>query len=181
MTTHLCETGYKILQSFYSISTHLGQSRQILFQPCCDVNIINVEADCTQSGDPGNYDITITLDKSVNMLGNGLMLVLVDKSLVTVDENVVFSYNDSTKIVLIFWLSIKMSAGLPSHSTTIGLFTNKFSLKLEPSEWINLAFLSKSAVSFSSAKILNFLIKLIHMNYHSHITIYEKNWRKKYM
>ena len=78
------------------VSKTLYRSIEILFKPCCDITITNVEAVCTEDGDPGNYDITITLNKSVNMLGNGLLLVLVD------NVNIgLFPYNDSNKIVLL--------------------------------------------------------------------------------
>jgi hypothetical protein len=83
------------------VSKTLYRSIEILFQPCCDVTITNVQVDCS-SVTPGNYDITITLDKSINMLGNGLLLVLVDGVTVTVDGNEgLTSYNDSNKIVLL--------------------------------------------------------------------------------
>ena len=78
------------------VSKTLYRSIEILFKPCCDITITNVEAVCTEDGDPGNYDITITLNKSVNMLGNGLLLVLVDKVNIGL-----FPYNDSNKIVLL--------------------------------------------------------------------------------
>lgn len=83
------------------VSKTLYRSIEILFKPCCDITITNVEVDCS-SVTSGNYDITITLDKSINMLGNGLLLVLVDGVVVTVDGNEGLNpYNDSTKIVLL--------------------------------------------------------------------------------
>jgi hypothetical protein len=83
------------------VSKTLYRSIEILFQPCCDVTITNVQVDCS-SVTPGNYDITITLDKSINMLGNGLLFVLVDGVTVTVDGNEGLTpYNDSNKIVLL--------------------------------------------------------------------------------
>lgn len=80
------------------VSKTLYRCIEILFKPCCDITITNVEAVCNGT----NYDITITLDKSINMLGNGLLLVLVDGVTVTVDGNEgLTSYNDSNKIVLL--------------------------------------------------------------------------------
>ena len=80
------------------VSKTLYRSIEILFKPCCDITITNVEAVCNGT----NYDITITLDKSINMLGNGLLLVIVDGVVVTVDGNEgLTTYNDSTKIVLL--------------------------------------------------------------------------------
>lgn len=85
------------------VSKTLYRSIEILFKPCCDITITNVEVVCTVDGDPGNYDITITLDKGINMLGNGLLLIQVDGVVVTVDGNGggVVPYNDSNKIVLL--------------------------------------------------------------------------------
>jgi len=82
------------------VSKTLYRSIEILFQPCCDVTITNVQVDCS-SVTPGNYDITITLDKSINMLGNGALLVLVNGVVASVDDNGLIPYNDSTKIVLL--------------------------------------------------------------------------------
>jgi len=80
------------------VSKTLYRSIEILFKPCCDITITNVEVVCTVDGDPGNYDITITLDKGINMLGNGLLLIQVDG--VTIGDGP-FPYNDSNKIVLL--------------------------------------------------------------------------------
>lgn len=80
------------------VSKTLYRSIEILFKPCCDITITNVEAVCNGT----NYDITITLDKGINMLGNGLLFVLVDGVTVTVDGNEGLTpYNDSNKIVLL--------------------------------------------------------------------------------
>ena len=79
------------------VSKTLYRSIEILFKPCCDITITNVEAVCNS----GNYDITITLDKSINMLGNGLLLVLVENVLTVVDNSGLTPYNDSNKIVLL--------------------------------------------------------------------------------
>jgi len=80
------------------VSKTLYRSIEILFKPCCDITITNVEVVCTVDGDPGNYDITITLDKGINMLGNGLLLIQVDG--VTIGDGPI-PYNDSNKIVLL--------------------------------------------------------------------------------
>lgn len=82
------------------VSKTLYRSIEILFKPCCDITVTNVEAVCS-SVTPGNYDITITLDKGINMLGNGLLLVLVNGVVVTVDDIPLIPYNDSNKIVLL--------------------------------------------------------------------------------
>ena len=79
------------------VSKTLYRSIEILFKPCCDITITNVEAVCNS----GNYDITITLDKSINMLGNGLLLVLVENILTVIDSSGLTPYNDSNKIVLL--------------------------------------------------------------------------------
>jgi hypothetical protein len=80
------------------VSKTLYRSIEILFKPCCDITITNVEAVCNGT----NYDITITLDKSINMLGNGILLVIVDGVVVTLDGNEgLIPYNDSNKIVLL--------------------------------------------------------------------------------
>ncbi len=79
------------------VSKTLYRSIEILFKPCCDITITNVEAVCS-SVTSGNYDITITLDKGINMLGNGLLLILVDG--VSIGDGP-FPYNDSNKIVLL--------------------------------------------------------------------------------
>ena len=76
------------------VSKTLYRSIEILFKPCCDITITNVEAVCNGT----NYDITITLDKSINMLGNGLLLILVGG--VVIGDGP-FPYNDSNKIVLL--------------------------------------------------------------------------------
>jgi hypothetical protein len=76
------------------VSKTLYRSIEILFKPCCDITITNVEAVCNGT----NYDITITLDKGINMLGNGLLLILVDG--VSIGDGP-FPYNDSNKIVLL--------------------------------------------------------------------------------
>jgi len=83
------------------VSKTLYRAIEILFKPCCDITITNVEAVCTVDGDPGNYDITITLDKSINMLGNGLLLVLVNGVVLTASDGALIPYNDSNKIVLL--------------------------------------------------------------------------------
>ena len=82
------------------VSKTLYRSIEILFKPCCDITITNVEAVCS-SVTPGNYDITITLDKSINMLGNGLLLVLVEDFVTVRDNSALTPYNDSNKIVLL--------------------------------------------------------------------------------
>ena len=79
------------------VSKTLYRSIEILFKPCCDITITNVEAVCNS----GNYDITITLDKGINMLGNGILLVVVENTLTLVDSTVLIPYNDSNKIVLL--------------------------------------------------------------------------------
>lgn len=82
------------------VSKTLYRSIEILFKPCCDITITNVEADCS-SVTSGNYNITITLDKSINMLGNGIILVLVDGVVASTNSEGLNPYNDSTKIVLL--------------------------------------------------------------------------------
>lgn len=82
------------------VSKTLYRSIEILFKPCCDITITNVEAVCS-SVTSGNYDITITLDKSINMLGNGLLLVIVENILTVIDNSALIPYNDSNKIVLL--------------------------------------------------------------------------------
>lgn len=82
------------------VSKTLYRSIEILFKPCCDIIITNVEAVCS-SVTPGNYDITITLDKGINMLGNGLLLVMVNGVITVIDNNPLIPYNDSNKIVLL--------------------------------------------------------------------------------
>jgi hypothetical protein len=82
------------------VSKTLYRSIEILFQPCCDVTITNVEVDCS-SVTPGNYDITITLDKSINMLNNGIILVLVNGVAASASDEGLIPYNDSNKIVLL--------------------------------------------------------------------------------
>jgi hypothetical protein len=83
------------------VSKTLYRSIEILFKPCCDITITNVEAVCTEDGDFGNYDITITLDKSINMLGNGVILVIVDGVVASTNFEGLIPYNDSNKIVLL--------------------------------------------------------------------------------
>ena len=82
------------------VSKTLYRSIEILFKPCCDITITNVEVDCS-SVTSGNYDITITLDKSINMLGNGLLLIQVENFVTVVDSSALIPYNDSNKIVLL--------------------------------------------------------------------------------
>jgi hypothetical protein len=79
------------------VSKTFYRSIEILFQPCCDVTITNVEAVCNGT----NYDITITLDKSINMLGNGIILVLVNGVAASASDEGLIPYNDSNKIVLL--------------------------------------------------------------------------------
>jgi hypothetical protein len=79
------------------VSKTLYRSIEILFKPCCDITITNVEAVCN-SVPSGNYDITITLDKGINMLGNGLLLILVNGLAIGGGP---IPYNDSNKIVLL--------------------------------------------------------------------------------
>jgi hypothetical protein len=79
------------------VSKTLYRSIEILFKPCCDITITNVEAVCNGT----NYDITITLDKSISMLGNGVLLVLVDGVAASTNYEGLIPYNDSTKIVLL--------------------------------------------------------------------------------
>ena len=79
------------------VSKTLYRSIEILFKPCCDITITNVEAVCNGT----NYDITITLDKSINMLGNGLLFVLVEDFVTVIDNSALIPYNDSNKIVLL--------------------------------------------------------------------------------
>ena len=82
------------------VSKTLYRSIEILFKPCCDITITDVQVDCS-SVTSGNYDITITLDKSINMLGNGILLVLVDGVVASTNSDGPTSYNDSNKIVLL--------------------------------------------------------------------------------
>jgi hypothetical protein len=99
------------------VSKTLYRSIEILFKPCCDITITNVEAVCNGT----NYVITITLDKSINMLGNGVHLVLVNGVVVIVDgyEGLI-PYNDSTKIVLLD-SDIGDSSGGPKGVTVLFL------------------------------------------------------------
>ena len=83
------------------VSKTLYRSIEILFKPCCDITITNVEAVCSVDGDLGNYDITITLDKGINMLGNGILLVLVNGVAAVLSGEALIPYNDSNKIVLL--------------------------------------------------------------------------------
>jgi hypothetical protein len=101
------------------VSKTLYRSIEILFQPCCDVTITNVEVDCS-SVTPGNYDITITLDKSINMLGNGVLLVIVDNVVASTNYEALIPYNDSNKIVLLD-SDIGDSSGGPKNVTVIFL------------------------------------------------------------
>ena len=75
------------------VSKSLYRAIEILLKPCCDITITNVEAVCTESGKSGNYDVTITLSKAVNLLGQGYMLVFIGGRIVKFD-----SYNDSNTI-----------------------------------------------------------------------------------
>ena len=82
------------------VSKTIYRAIEILLKPCCDITILDVEATCSLVT-PGNYDITITLDKSVNMLGNGIFFVSINKVLASsVGGSMLFQYNDSTKITL---------------------------------------------------------------------------------
>ena len=101
------------------VSKTLYRSIEILFQPCCDVTITNVEAVCN-SVTSGNYDITITLDKSINMLGNGIILVLVDGVVASTNSEGLTPYNDSNKIVLLD-SDIGDSSGGPKNVTVLFL------------------------------------------------------------
>jgi len=112
------------------VSKTLYRAIEILFKPCCDITITNVEAVCTVDGDPGNYDITITLDKSINMLGNGLLLVLVDDSVTVIDNSALTPYNDSNKIVLLD-ANIGNSSGGPKGVSVFFLLTSVSSSNLQ--------------------------------------------------
>jgi hypothetical protein len=83
------------------ISKTLYRAIEILFRPCCDITILSVQNSCNIAT-PGTYDLTITLDKSTNMLGNGVFLVSVDGTFVTADSGNtnLFLYNDGTVITL---------------------------------------------------------------------------------
>lgn len=82
------------------VSKTLYRSIEILLRPCCDIYVTDVQA--TVNCVSGTYDITFTLSKSVNMLGNGVMLILGGNGLVTssIDGNPLFPYNDSNKFTL---------------------------------------------------------------------------------
>lgn len=101
------------------VSKTLYRSIEILFKPCCDITITNVEAVCS-SVTSGNYDITITLDKSINMLGNGIILVLVDGVVASTNSEGLTPYNDSNKIVLLD-SDIGDSSGGPKNVTVLFL------------------------------------------------------------
>ena len=73
------------------VSKSLYRAIEILFQPCCDITVTNVEAVCIPG--TGNYDVTITLSKGVNLLGQGYVIVYIRGHVVTFD-----SYNDSNTI-----------------------------------------------------------------------------------
>ena len=81
------------------VSKTLYRSIEILLRPCCDIYVTDVQA--TVNCVSGTYDITFTLSKSVNMLGNGVMLIIGPNGLVTTSSNGgVFPYNDSNKFTL---------------------------------------------------------------------------------
>ncbi len=101
------------------VSKTLYRSIEILFKPCCDITITNVEVDCS-SVTSGNYDITITLDKGINMLGNGIILVLVDGVVASTNSEGLTPYNDSNKIVLLD-SDIGDSSGGPKNVTVLFL------------------------------------------------------------
>jgi hypothetical protein len=83
------------------VSKTLYRAIEILFKPCCDIAILSVQNSCNIAT-PGTYDLTITLDKSINMLGNGVFLVSVNGTFVTADSGNtdLFLYNDGTVITL---------------------------------------------------------------------------------
>ena len=81
------------------VSKTLYRSIEILLRPCCDIYVTDVQA--TVNCVSGTYDITFTLSKSVNMLGNGVMLIIGPNGLVTTSSNGgLFPYNDSNKFTL---------------------------------------------------------------------------------
>lgn len=91
---------------------------EILFKPCCDIEIVSTQAVC--SATPGAYDLTIELSQSINLLGNGLMLVLIDGVLGIVNLNSLIPYNDS-KVFTIEGLDIGGVAGGNAGVTIIFL------------------------------------------------------------
>jgi hypothetical protein len=101
------------------VSKTLYRSIEILFKPCCDITITDVVATCS-SVTPGNYDITITLDKGINMLGNGLLLVLVNGVAADNGGDGPIPYNDSNKIVLLD-VNIGDSSGGPKNVVVLFL------------------------------------------------------------
>lgn len=93
------------------VSKTLYRAIEILFKPCCDISITNVSAVC--SATPNAYDVTVTLSKSKNLLGKGLMLVIVNDRISYVNSNQLIPYNDSKTFTI---------EGLNIGSTTGGTF-----------------------------------------------------------
>jgi hypothetical protein len=91
------------------VTKTLYRAIEILFRPCCDIAILGVKPICSST--PGTYDVTITLDKSINMLGNGLMMILVGNTVATVAGNTLIPYNDG-KTITIEGLNIGTVAGV---------------------------------------------------------------------
>ena len=78
------------------VSKTLYRAIELLFQPCCDVTITNVVA---KGNTKGNYDITITLDKPVHMLKNGLITAFFGNGSFVISTGI-SPYDESTTIVL---------------------------------------------------------------------------------
>lgn len=120
---------------------------EILFKPCCDIQIVSAKAVC--SATPGTYDLTIELNQITNTLGRGLMLVLVDGVTGTINTNPLIPYNDS-KIITIEGLDIGGVAG-----GTFGLsvlFLLPTSQNLNPSIITNLNELTPGTFFFATSE-----------------------------
>jgi len=82
------------------VSKTLYRSIEILFRPCCDIEITNVELVCT--GTPEVFDATFTLSKSINMLGNGLLFIIGSNGQLCTTGlgQTFFAYNDTNTITI---------------------------------------------------------------------------------
>lgn len=78
------------------VSKTLYRAIEILFKPCCDVSIINVEVVCLPGKPVGTYEVTLTLSRPLGLLGNGLIFPLIGQN-VAVNGGFV-SYTEGTII-----------------------------------------------------------------------------------
>lgn len=108
------------------IPQQMWRAIEIILSPCCSNSISSIEFTCNRD-EVGNYDITINLANSINLLGKGKFYLFVNGIIATsetdpdVENGFIFSWSDGNSVTITN-VNIGPSTGYPSTTVFISLF-----------------------------------------------------------